>query len=55
MYTCIIKRPLYQLIMSLRRASTLKGPTSGRAIDTLQQQGRQNESPVVKFYLVSSV
>jgi len=55
MYTYIIKTPLYQFIQSLRHASTLKGPFSGSTIDTWQQQGQQNESPVVKLNLVSSV
>jgi len=55
MYTYISETPLYQLIMSIRHASTLKGPYSGSTNDTLQEQGQQNESPGVKFNLVRSV
>jgi hypothetical protein len=32
-----------------QHVSTLKGSSSGSKIDTFQQQGQQNESPVVKF------
>jgi len=42
-------------MISLRHVSALKGTTSGSMTDTCPQQGQQNESPDVKFSLVSSV
>ena len=46
---------LFKHYISLRHVSAHKGTTSGSVTDIFPRRGQQNESPGVKFSLVSSV